>query len=275
LEYLKINNWEKWQTYRKDRGQPPWIKIHRRIMRNPEWVSLSDSERGQLVAIWLLAADHDGVIPASPDLIQKLCFMTEPPNINKFIELDFILSSGCQDGVKMASNGCQYDTPKAEAKAETEEERPALAHNDDIPIPLAEKKEATASPADAGLKILSGGHFTNNVGEYLDIIVRYAEKISTLNKKNPPFNPYKFIQYQLKNKTHPGAIYETLESISKQWDQVLNPWSYGVAVIKTKNGNWYEKEKIKEFKEVERVWDNLLKENPKLMKLITNAMKGA
>jgi len=59
-------------------------------MRNPEWVSLSDAERGQLVAIWLLAADHDGVIPASMNLIQKLCFMTDEPNVNKFIELDFI-----------------------------------------------------------------------------------------------------------------------------------------------------------------------------------------
>lgn len=59
-------------------------------MRNVEWVSLSDAERGQLVAMWLLAADRDGVIPASPEMIQKLCFMTEMPNIKKFTELGFI-----------------------------------------------------------------------------------------------------------------------------------------------------------------------------------------
>ena len=90
MKYLKIVNWDKWQTYRKDRGQPPWIKIHRRLLRNPEWVSLTDAERGQLVVIWLLAADHDGVIPASPEIIQKLCFMSEQPNLNKFIGLGFI-----------------------------------------------------------------------------------------------------------------------------------------------------------------------------------------
>ena len=77
-------NWDKWQTYRKDRGQPPWIKIHRRLMRNPEWVSLTDAERGQLVSMWLLAADHDGV--------------------------------------KLASSVRQLDPPKAEAKAEAEAE---------------------------------------------------------------------------------------------------------------------------------------------------------
>ena len=93
MEYLKIKNWERWQSYRVDRGQPPWIKIHRCVMRNPEWVSLTDSERGQLVAIWLLAADHDGVIPASESLIQKLCFMTDELKINKFIELGFIEGS--------------------------------------------------------------------------------------------------------------------------------------------------------------------------------------
>ena len=59
-------------------------------MRNAEWVSLSDAERGQLVAMWLLAADQDGVIPASPSLVQKLCFMETPPDFDKFIVLGFI-----------------------------------------------------------------------------------------------------------------------------------------------------------------------------------------
>jgi len=122
MEYLKIRNWDKWQTYRADRGQPPWIKIHRRVMRNPEWVSLSDAERGQLVAIWLLAADHDGVIPASPEVIQRLCFLDTIPNLNKFTDLDFIEDGWRQDDVKMASTGCQCDTPEAKAEAEAEAE---------------------------------------------------------------------------------------------------------------------------------------------------------
>jgi len=116
MEYLKIRNWDKWQTYRKDRGQPPWIKIHRCVMRNPEWVSLTDGERGQLVAMWLLAADHDGAIPASPDVIQKLCFLSKPPDLNKFTDLDFIEDGWRQSDAMMASSGCQHDQPKAEAE---------------------------------------------------------------------------------------------------------------------------------------------------------------
>lgn len=88
--YLRIANWSRWQSYRKDRGQPPWIKLHRCVMRNPEWVSLSDAQRGQLVVIWLLAADHDGAIPASSSTIRKLCHMDADPDLELFASLGFI-----------------------------------------------------------------------------------------------------------------------------------------------------------------------------------------
>ena len=97
MDGLKIRNWEKWQSYRSDRGQPPWIKIHRCLMRNVEWVSLTDAERGQLVAIWLLAADHNGQIPKDPEIIQKLCFMESAPDIKKLTSMGFI-DNGCHNG---------------------------------------------------------------------------------------------------------------------------------------------------------------------------------
>ncbi|MCP4375824.1 MAG: hypothetical protein GY794_06580, partial [bacterium] len=87
---LRIRNWDKWQSYRKDRGQPPWIKIHREVMRNTDWVELSDAQRGQLVAIWLLAADRDGVIPTSPKTIQKLCYLDAEPDLQLFVDKGFI-----------------------------------------------------------------------------------------------------------------------------------------------------------------------------------------
>lgn len=133
MEYLRVKNWEKWQSYRKDRGQPPWIKVHRRILRNLEWVSMSDAERGQLVAIWVLAADHDGVIPASPEIVQKLCFMSKQPNLNKFIELGLLTPNGghggCQADATMTPGRRQHDQPKAEAKAETEAKAEAEEKN--------------------------------------------------------------------------------------------------------------------------------------------------
>lgn len=115
---LRIRNWDRWQSYRKDRGQPPWIKIHRCIMRNPEWVDLTDAQRGQLVAIWLLAADHDGVIPASPATIRKLCFMDSEPNLKVLMEKGFI-----EHDATLASEWRQADAPETETETETEEEK--------------------------------------------------------------------------------------------------------------------------------------------------------
>ena len=61
-------------------------------MRCPEWVALSDSERGQLVSIWMLAADKKGCIPADPLVVKRLCHLNVVPDINLFIEYEFIIA---------------------------------------------------------------------------------------------------------------------------------------------------------------------------------------
>lgn len=114
---LNIRNWSRWQSYRSDRGQPPWIKVHRQLMRDPNWVALTDAQRGQLVAIWLLAADRDGVIPASPELVGKLCYMDATPDLQVFVRYGFI-----EPDANMTPQRRQHDVPETETEAETETE---------------------------------------------------------------------------------------------------------------------------------------------------------
>ena len=90
MKTIIINNWERWQTYRKDRGTPPWIKIHRNLFSNQEWSTLTDAEKGQLVSIWILAADKGGFIPADPKTLKKLCMLDSEPDMQKFADLDFV-----------------------------------------------------------------------------------------------------------------------------------------------------------------------------------------
>lgn len=117
----RIRNWEKWQSYRGDRGQPPWIKVHRCLMRNDGWVQLTDAQRGHLVSIWLLAADRDGQIPASPQLIQKLCYLDQPPDLQLLMDLGFIEEDNeatpprRQCDAKTTPRRRQHDAPEAEA----------------------------------------------------------------------------------------------------------------------------------------------------------------
>jgi hypothetical protein len=115
---LKIRKWDVWQSYRRDRGQPPWIKVHRSLMRDVNWVSLPDAQRGQLMALWLLAADHNGVIPASPQIIKKLCFMETEPDLKTLIEHGFI-EGRRQPDVTPTPQERQHDEPE-ERRGETE-----------------------------------------------------------------------------------------------------------------------------------------------------------
>lgn len=132
---MRVVNWDRWQSYRNDRGQPPWIKVHRCVMRNPEWVSLTDAQRGQLISIWLLAADRNGVLPDDPKLIQRLCFMTDEPDLTTFISLGFL-------DAKPTPRRRQRDTPeKRQRQSRNREETDALAHARD---PLPEWLDADA-----------------------------------------------------------------------------------------------------------------------------------
>jgi len=118
---MKVCNWDQWQTFRKDRGTPPWIKVYRNLLSNQEWVTLSDKEKGQLVSIWILAADKSGTIPDDPQIIMRMAMLDSKPNINKFKELGFLEPDGCQVVDSVASSGCQHDQPETETETETEE----------------------------------------------------------------------------------------------------------------------------------------------------------
>lgn len=120
---IKVKGWDKWQSFRKDRGTPPWIKLHRNLMSNPEWAQLSDTEKGQLVSIWIIAADKNGSISSDPGIIRKICQLDEVPNINKFIELDFLISDGCQDDANMTTKSQPDDAPEERRGEESREEK--------------------------------------------------------------------------------------------------------------------------------------------------------
>ena len=57
---LQVKNWARYQHY-KDRC-PPWIKLHVRILNDPEFMSLSLADRGLLMQIWVLASENDGLV---------------------------------------------------------------------------------------------------------------------------------------------------------------------------------------------------------------------
>jgi len=130
MDYIKIVNWKRWQSYRSDRGQPPWIKLHRVLMRNPEWLSLTDAQKGQLVSMWLLAADKKGQIPNNPEVVQRLCFLSKKPDFQLFSDLKFI-EGWRQSDAKVTPERRRDDAPETEESRveESRDSKNRLAQN--------------------------------------------------------------------------------------------------------------------------------------------------
>ena len=142
---LRVANWERWQSYRKDRSQPPWIKLHRLVLRNEDWLELTDAEKGQLVSIWVLAAEKNGELPESSRLIQKACGLDSPPDIKRFCELGFLVASRRQPSDANATpTRRQRDAPEEKREEETrrEERQTQIARaREDREIPHVEDGE--------------------------------------------------------------------------------------------------------------------------------------
>ena len=89
-QYLYVHNWRDWQSYRSDRSQPPWIKVHRQLLRSERWMDMPDEQKAHLLAVWLLAADKDGRVPNDSKKVQRLCQLHSEPDLNSLIELGFL-----------------------------------------------------------------------------------------------------------------------------------------------------------------------------------------
>ena len=90
MDYLRIKNWDKFQHYHNNKGTPKWIKLYVDLMIKPSWFQLSDSEKGQLVCIWMVGAGDEGRVPNNAVLLKRVAGLTGSCNTNRFIELGFL-----------------------------------------------------------------------------------------------------------------------------------------------------------------------------------------
>lgn len=67
-QFIRVLNFEKFQHYR-DR-KPPWIKLYRDILDDERFFDLTDGERYQLFGLFILASQHDNLIPNKPEWLK-------------------------------------------------------------------------------------------------------------------------------------------------------------------------------------------------------------
>lgn len=118
MKRIRMHDWDTWQSYRNDRGTPPWVKVHRSLLSNQKWAELSDAEKGQLISMWIVAADSDGYLPNDVKTIRKICQLDENPNLEKLIELQWVDVTGSQRDAKLTPTRRQVDAPETETETD-------------------------------------------------------------------------------------------------------------------------------------------------------------
>jgi hypothetical protein len=86
--YFRVVGWEDFQHY-KDRD-PPWVKLHRRLLDNYGWCRLRDISKGHLVGVWLLAARHDNKIVNDAKWVAQRIGASSPVDLGEMERLGFL-----------------------------------------------------------------------------------------------------------------------------------------------------------------------------------------
>lgn len=131
---FRIKDWEVFQHF-KDR-RPPWIKLYRDLLDDPEWHFLDAESAKILVMLWLLASEDKtgcGIIPK----VSVLCFRlrTDEKTLKK--TLNKLSHWLIQDDIGMISERYHDGPPETETETEIEgeteaEERPPKAKEEPI-----------------------------------------------------------------------------------------------------------------------------------------------
>lgn len=206
-EFLIIKDWEEYQHY-KNRN-PPWIKLHANMLNNRKFTSLAQASRGLLMQLWILGSEHEGKVPFD---LEEIRFRLRDDSIS-MDDLILLINKGFfKNGKQLIADA---STMQADDVPETEtEERREETENQDL-------------DTNPGLPSKNGKHYAAAVGKYLDKIDSHAIKILKLPQKNPPFNPYQFIQKYFNEGYHPEVIYLGIKAIHDYWDKMkTTPWQY-------------------------------------------------
>jgi hypothetical protein len=69
VKHIRVVNLDRFQHYKTRR--PPWVKLYRRILEDPDWESLSDGAFRLAIALLLLASELENRIPYRLSWIKK------------------------------------------------------------------------------------------------------------------------------------------------------------------------------------------------------------
>lgn len=114
----RIKGWVKFQHF-KDR-RPPWIKLYRDILEDPDWHDLDGDTAKILVALWLLASEDEEQEGKLPDA-RRLAFRLRIPETKVNQALTKLSHWLERDDIGVISSGYQSDAPEKRRDREEKE----------------------------------------------------------------------------------------------------------------------------------------------------------
>lgn len=116
---MKIKNWSKFQHF-KDR-RPPWVKLYRDLLDDPDWHELDAEAAKILVSLWLLASEDEEQEGKLPDA-KRIAFRLRIP-VNKVNQALTKLEHWLyHSDINAISERYQLDAPETETETYTEKE---------------------------------------------------------------------------------------------------------------------------------------------------------
>jgi hypothetical protein len=113
----KVKSWETFQHYKNRR--PPWIKLYRELLDDPQFHALSGDAAKALIMFWLIASENDGYLPAIDVLAFRLRVDSKLldkviPELKHYLDSD-MLATCLQDAIPETEG----ETEKSKSKRQT------------------------------------------------------------------------------------------------------------------------------------------------------------
>ena len=212
---MKIKHWSEFQHF-KDRT-PPWIKLYRHLLDDPEGHELSGDDAKTLIMLWLIASedkDMQGTLPSIKNTAFRLRISEGKLN-QSLTKLSHWL---IQDDIKAISSGYQHDAPETETETEGEQN--------------ADKKSATQSPTKVDL---TGIALLKDINQ--DVAKQY---IKVRGKKTLTALAVARIEMEAEKAglTLEQAIVMCCEN---SWTGFNSQWEAVKSKVKPKEENWFQK----------------------------------
>jgi hypothetical protein len=152
----RIRNWKKHQHF-KDR-RPPWIKLYRDILDDPQWNKLDGESAKTLVMLWLIASEDKTQAGQLPN-IETIAFRLRISQDDVMQTLANLKDWVICDDIKMISTGYQLGSPETETETEERQRRVEGDYGAEAPSPPPDSNPPSKQPKPKTFKTWTADEF--------------------------------------------------------------------------------------------------------------------